>query len=132
MEAQSFGRYNSNDGPKPGEPIFLFVSRIPEADREKAIAEAFQKAKTQATKLAKAAGVELGGLKSLSSRSNSGGGNEYGYNSQAYRMMQMAQRMQMTGDDEDEENSAEALGAEAGPVKFNVVVTASFELGKGK
>jgi uncharacterized protein YggE len=134
MEAQSFGRYNSNEGPKPGEPVFLFVGRIAEGERDKALAEAFQKAKVQAARLSKAAGVELGGLKSLSARSTSGDANNYGYNnynSSAYRMMQMARQSQMTGDDDDE-NSTEALGVEPGPVKFNVTVTAAFSLGEKK
>ena len=134
MEAAQSLNYNGNEGPKPGEPIFVFVSRIPETERDKAIAEAFQKAKTQASKLAKAAGTELGALKSLSSTSTSGNANDYNnyqYNSRAWRAMQMATRGQ-AGDEETDENSAEALGAEPGPVKFHVTVMAAFDLKSGK
>jgi uncharacterized protein YggE len=132
MESQPFSRYGGNEGPKPGEPVFLFVSRIADTDRDKAIAEAFQKAKTQAGKLAKAAGAELGSLRSLNARSasmnpNSGG---YGYNNAAYRMM----GMQGGEDDEDGENPStlEALAVEPGPVKYNVIVNAAFDLDHGK
>lgn len=130
-QAQQFN-YNGNETPKPGEPIFIFVSRIPEAEREKAIAEAFQKAKTQASKLAKAAGTELGSLKSLSSNSKSGNTNNYNqYNSRAWQAMQMA-GLGQSEDDEADGNSTEALGAEPGPVKFLVTVTAAFDLGHKK
>jgi hypothetical protein len=45
--------------------------------------------------------------------------------------MQMAARVQ-SGDDETDESSAEALGAEPGPVKFHVTVMAAFDLGHTK
>jgi uncharacterized protein YggE len=132
--AQSFNRYSSNEGPKPGEPLFMFVSRISEAERDKAVGEAFQKAKAKAAKLAKAAGAELGALKSLSATSTSGNNNEnYQYNSYAYRAMQMAVRRGQIDDDEDGlPDASEALGVEPGPVKFNVTVMASFDLNRGK
>ena len=121
-----------NEAPKPGEPIFMFVSRIPEAERDKAVAEAFQKAKAQASKLAKAAGTELGALKSLSSTSTSGNANNnYQYNARAWRAMQMA-GLGQSDDDEANENAAEALGAEPGPVKVHVTVMAAFDLGPKK
>jgi uncharacterized protein YggE len=133
MEAAQSMNFNANEGPKPGEPVFVFVSRITEAARDKAIAEAFQKAKTQASKLAKAAGTELGALKSLSSTSTSGNPNEYNnyqYNSRAWRAMQMAARDQT--DDESDDKTSEALGAEPGTVKFHVTVMAAFDLSAGK
>lgn len=125
-EMMNFG--NNNEA-RPGEPVFLFVSRISEADRDKALAEAFQKAKGEARRLAKAAGIELGSLKALHAV-NSGGAQQlgnynYNYNSRAYRMVQMAQQMQ--NPDGDEENELEALGVEAGPLKFTVTVTAAFD-----
>ena len=127
MEANQFD-YGSNDEPKPGEPIFIFVSRISDAEREKALAEAFQKAKAQAARLAKAAGAELGNLKSLSGGSSSANNyNSYGrYNQYAYQALQMARAE--AGTDDDESNDAEALGAEPGPVKINISVMAAFDL----
>lgn len=132
MEANQMMNNYGNEGPKPGEPIFVFVSRIPEAERDKAIADAFLKAKTQASKLAKAAGTELGALKSLSSSSTSGNANNnYQYNSRAWRAMQMA-GLGQSDDEEANDNSAEAIGAEPGPVKVHVSVMAAFDLGPGK
>ncbi|MDB5343499.1 MAG: hypothetical protein JWP89_1876 [Schlesneria sp.] len=50
---------------KPGEPQFTFAAKIPAADREKAMADAFRKARTEAEQLAKAAEVGLGRLQSM-------------------------------------------------------------------
>jgi uncharacterized protein YggE len=127
MEANQY-QYGSDDEPKPGEPIFIFVSRISDTERDKALAEAFQKAKVQAARLAKAAGAELGELKSLSGHSTSPNEyNSYGrYNQFAYQALQMARAQ--AGIDDDEGNDTEALGAEPGPVKINVTVTAAFDL----
>jgi hypothetical protein len=56
-------RGGGNPGePKRGEPVFQFVVRIPAAERDRASAEAFQRAKREASRLAKAAGADLGGL----------------------------------------------------------------------
>jgi uncharacterized protein YggE len=126
-------QFGSDNEPKPGEPVFMFISRISDADREKALAEAFQKAKTQATRVAKAAGAELGSLKSLTASSSSAGGyNQYGnYNQHAYRAIQLARQAQ--GIDEDgSDDETEAMGVEPGPVKITVTVMASFDLKHGK
>jgi hypothetical protein len=120
--------YSSNNQPKPGEPVFMFVGRISDAERDKALAEAFQKAKVQAGRLAKAAGADLGSLRSITAHSTpSGGYDEYGnYNRHAYQALQMA-RSQSGGDD-DASNDSEALGVEPGPVKISVTVMAAFDL----
>src|SRR5262249_55512295 len=55
---------------KPGEPVFMYVSKISDEERAKALAEAFQKAKQEASALAKAAGVELGALQHLGNSFN--------------------------------------------------------------
>jgi hypothetical protein len=131
MQAENgFNSYNQNEGPKPGEPVFLFVTHISDADRDKAFGDAYQKAKTDAGRIAKAAGAELGDLKSLSARSASGNANQ-GYNSRAYRAVQMA-RMAAGGSDDDDENSTEAVGADPSLVKFNVTIMAAFDLKGGK
>jgi uncharacterized protein YggE len=129
-EAEAQGYSYGGEEQKPGDPVFLFVSRIKDEDRDQALAEAFQKAKAQAAKLAKAAGSELGALKSLTDQDYSG--TDYGedyvynyagnYNSPAFRAVQMA-RSRRSG-----EEAHEALGAEPGPVKFSVTVSASFDL----
>jgi hypothetical protein len=133
MQAEEmFNSYNQNEGPKPGEPVFMFVTQISDADRDKAFGDAYQKAKTEAARVARAAGVELGDLKSLSAHSASGNDNQaayMNYNSRSYRAYQMAR---MAAGTSDEENSTEAIGADAGQVKFNVTVMASFDLKRGK
>jgi hypothetical protein len=129
MQVDDFG--NQNEGPKPGEPVFLFVTHISDAEREKAFGEAYQKAKTEAARVAKAAGAELGDLKSLSGHSASGNDNQgyTNYNSRAYRAFQMAR---MAAGNSDDENSTEAIGGDPGHVKFNVTVMASFDLKRAK
>jgi uncharacterized protein YggE len=63
-EGANFQRYNQG-GEKPGEPVFLYVSTVPADMQEKGLAEAFQKAKESAARLAKAADGTLGRLRSL-------------------------------------------------------------------
>lgn len=126
-EAEGNFGFNSSDEPKPGEPVFMFVSRVSDDERQKALGEAFEKAKAQASRLAAAAGVQLGGLKSLSS-DNTGGidldGSGLQYGSYAYRAYQLMQRQQMTSN--TKENEAEAASVEAGPLKYVVSLTAAF------
>lgn len=132
QEAEMMNLSNDNE-PKPGEPVFLFVSKISEAERDKALAEAFQKAKAQAKQLAKAAGIELGNLKTLyATNASAGGYDRYGsYNYNYNRIMQMAQRSQ-SGEDLEDPDSTTAFAAEAGPVKLSITVTAAFEAKSGK
>ncbi|MGQ0635969.1 MAG: SIMPL domain-containing protein [Planctomycetaceae bacterium] len=127
---QSFG-FNSGDEQKPGEPAFMFVNRVSEAEREKALADAFEKAKAKATRLARAAGARLGALRSLSTSDTGGAGFEdYSmnavYGSYASRAMQMLRQQQGATPANDDE--MEAVGVEPGMVRYNVTITASFTL----
>jgi uncharacterized protein YggE len=126
--ASGFG-YGSSDEAKPGEPSFLFVSGISDDEREKSLAAAFQKAKSRAARLAKAAGSQLGELKSLSAQNTPGAGlDDYsmygGYSSPAYRAIQRA----MTAAQLGTEDASEAIGAIPGTVTYTITVTASFDL----
>ncbi len=117
--AMNFGR---REGPKPGEPVFVFVAKITSADREKALAEAFRAAKQEVVQLAKAAGLELSTLRSLL-----GGGGIDVEDSTDYRLLYQtsfgaAMRQQMTGRD----HSGEAIRATPGLLKFKVTVNATF------
>jgi uncharacterized protein YggE len=56
-------------GAEPGAPSFQFVARISAEERSRALAAAFAKARSQADHLARAAGCELGPLRSLSGTS---------------------------------------------------------------
>lgn len=115
------------DTPRPGDPVFVYVAKIPAADRQKALAEAFAKAKADAQAVAKAAGIELGELVSL----NGQGGNSTaydngpygGYNRRAYMFMQQAAAM-------GEDTPDEAVGPDLDSLKFQFVVSATFAIKK--
>lgn len=131
-DGSSFAVPSWDDGsrqPKPGEPLFLYVAKISPEEHAKALADAFAKARTDAAALSKAAGAELGPLKSLSgTRSMGGASNEWAamrYNPFLQQMMQ-----QMGGDENGEPAGAasEAIGPAPQEVTLNVSVVAQFAL----
>lgn len=109
----------------PGDPSFLYVCKVSEADRAAALAEAFQKAKSEAARLAKAAGTELGALKQLTAAVSAPGGADN--EQQAYMRMSMRQ-MGMNSPEIAEPNADEATAPIAGPLELQIVVTATFNL----
>jgi uncharacterized protein YggE len=122
--------YESSEGPKPGEPVFLYVGKIPDPDRAKALAEAFGKAKAEAARLAEAAGVTLGALRYVGSGSGGPWGTDYedmsAYSNSAYArylypILQRARAGQ--GDVIDE-----AIGVNAGMVTMRYSVSAAFAI----
>jgi len=124
-EDDSMVYMNGQQGPKPGEPRFVYVSQISAADRDKAYAEAFERAKASADRLAKAASAELGALQHLS------GGGDASVDSDSFDEWngyeyQMFRRMQRTTSATDDE--LEAVGPRPGALKFQVNVMASFAL----
>jgi len=91
-EQMAMMNYGNVEGPPRGEPIFVYVSKISEDEQLKARAEAFKQAQREASKLAKAAGVELGPLSHLDDQSSPAYGAEESYSfdgNYAYRMQQM-------------------------------------------
>jgi hypothetical protein len=120
---QEFG----GNEPKRGEPLFLFVCKISDAERAKALAEAFQKARTEGARLAKAAGVELGALQTLANQTQPGDGLE-DPNTLArryYAMMQQGRQGQIVNSDD---TTGEAVGTQPGKVTLRITVSASFRL----
>ena len=118
--APSFGMPQPS---KPGEPSFVFVARIPEEERAKALADAFAKARAQAARLAHAAGMQVGSLRSLSG--NLGPvetDQQYDYYSRV--VAAMGGRIESAAGEEN----AEAVGPQPGRVEYRVTVSASFEL----
>jgi uncharacterized protein YggE len=121
---------------QPNQPQFMFVAVLLKADRQKAMAAAFVKAKAQAAELAKAAGVELGPLVGLSgncsSQSSFGESPYYSrYNSgfpDIVRQMIAEQTGESSGDKEEKPN--ESIGADPSALKFNCTVAAMFQMGK--
>jgi uncharacterized protein YggE len=122
-EMQPGRSYEYEQRPQPGQPVFIYVSKIPETERAKLLAEAFQKARAEAVRLAEAAGAQVGTLRSLSSGSAGSEAelyNRYG-DRYAYMLMQQAAAGQEPATDE-------AIAAEPGPIAFRVSVSASFTL----
>ncbi len=128
---QTMSRYG--ESPQPlGEPTFLFIANLSPQDRETAMAKAFSKAKIQAAELAKAAGVELGGLIGIGggcSGQNSLG--DEGYSPYSNRGV-AAEVREMIGDSSEEpaENIRQAMSTTPGPLSFKCYVTATFALAK--
>jgi len=118
-----------------GEPLFMYVARITEADRDRAMADAFAKAKAHAERLAGAAGVKLGPLVALS---GAGGGSStmtdpdmYGmFGGHDYRRQQYFRQLVQSGGAADDESNNEAVGIEPGGLKFTFMVNAMFALGE--
>jgi uncharacterized protein YggE len=127
LAAEQMAMFNE-EGPKPGEPMFMFVAPISAAEREKLLADGFKKAKERAARLAKAAGAELGSLRVLSDHEMDASDEmfanaPYSGSNATYRMMQM-----MRGNRTPSEEISEAVGAQPGKVVYRVMVTASFDL----
>ena len=113
--------------PKPGETAFVYARRISNEDRAKLLADAFGKAKTDAARLAQAAGRELGTLRTLSENTNAGNDEEY----DSYQRQQYYRLMQRSGygrGGESVEGASEAVGMRPGLVSFRVTVSAAFAL----
>lgn len=120
-----YGGYGSRNESKPGEPAFLFVSKLSDKDRDKALADAFQAAKSKAARLAKAAGLQLGPLKTLNGQTALDTPDEdynyFGYQSSA----SLAYARALAGQAEGGEMS-EAVGTRPHQVTYKVTVSASF------
>lgn len=107
----------------PGEPSFEFVARFTAAERDKAMAEAFAKAKADAARLAAATGGSLGALRTVSGSASSEGYDEdddYGF--------QRAMLQQLGVAPAGEAGVDEATADEPGAVSLEVTVTAGFGL----
>jgi len=123
-EAQ--GMENDNQ-PNPREPLFVFVSKLTDDDRDKAEAEAFHKASKEAARLAKAGGGQLGALRLIASRAAPALFNGYrgGFYDGGYR--QQALYNMMNGQDE-EDAPLEAVGTQPGKVAYRVTISVSYAL----
>lgn len=119
--------YYSSDQQKPGEPAFMFVASISPEQHQQALSEAFAKAKDQAARLARAAGEELGGVKSIQENSVAAYESDYDpwetQSSVMYRMLQSAQN-QAAGSG----TPTEAVGTDTANVSLKVALNATFYL----
>jgi uncharacterized protein YggE len=123
-------RYREDDEPRKGEPQLLFVCKIPEEDRSKALADAFSKAKREAGRLAKAAGADLGALRHVQDQAAGGSYDDMEERmARYYSRNSISYRQSMT--DAVDEGPAEAVGTRAGKVTLRIVVSASFAVKAG-
>jgi hypothetical protein len=126
MESSGYGGYGA-ELPKPGEPTFHFYTAITDVEREKALGEAFKKAKENAARVAKAAGCELGKLASLNETETGADSDAdrsvYERDPNAYQILQSLRSSR--GDDS---GPAEGIGVQPGKVTYRVSVHAAFEL----
>jgi hypothetical protein len=132
--AEEMAEIMQNRGEEPvpvGQPLFAFVARISAEDRDKALAEAFTKAKSQASSLARAAGVKLGPLVGLSGhdRGTTGYFEDGMFPGASYAAREYYQNLfgqQLMRDGSDKPN--EAVGANPDKLSFTFAVTATFAL----
>lgn len=120
--------YSGDEGPQPGDPVFFYVAKVTEEEKTKLLADAFTKARENATRLAQAAGAQLGALQFLNGGDTSGypdydayGSYSGQYRQYAYQLMQRLREAQ--GDDD-----MEAIGVQPGQVTTKIHVSASFAI----
>lgn len=108
----------------PRDPVFLFVSRISEADRDKARAAAFTKARDDAERLAKASGNQLGPIRLLASNAapSFASNPETEMFDGGYQQRMMYNLMNRQEGDEP----LEAIGPQPGKVGYRITVYVSF------
>jgi uncharacterized protein YggE len=129
MQSQFGGNANI---PKPGTPTLTYVAKLSDADRDGAMAEGFKKARADAERLAKAAGIGLGKLAHVSSMANHSQGNGAAM-AMAYRQMyspyaQMASYP--TGDGNASSDENESSSATPAEVEFRFVVSVGYDAAK--
>jgi uncharacterized protein YggE len=114
---------------EPGAPMFVYVAQISEEDRNRALADAFAKAKAQAAQLAQAAGARLGPLVGLSGQGSGSSEVENPYEggmSSSYRYL-VARQRNAAGQDQKEN---ESVASDSGAITFRFNVRAIFALEK--
>lgn len=127
-EGMVMDEYGMEQAVLPGEPVFMFVSKVTDAERDAATAEAFKKAKADAARLAAASGSKIGEIRQVTAHTmpvagDSDYGNDY-YDGGYYQ----AQMMRQLGMNVPGSNADEAAGLEPGPVSLQVSVTAAFAI----
>jgi uncharacterized protein YggE len=130
LQAEMAQMMGGGQGPSPGEPQFTFVLKVTPDEKAKLTAEAFQKAKSEAARLATAADAKLGKLTSLAGSTQSAAAGDdyssYGGNAYMYQMMrQQAAQLAAVGGAAAED---EAIGMNPAKVKLSVMVQAHFAL----
>jgi hypothetical protein len=127
----------SEESQQPGQPQFAFVAVLPKGEREKALADAFAKAKQRAAELAKAAGADLGPLLTLAGGSSNQANLALVYPRQfsfdfpgGTDLMPPTSSEQSDEPPSSEEKEDETSGNDPSELKFSCRVMATFQLGK--
>lgn len=119
---------NGRDNANTGEPQFIFVARLSDADRQKCFADAFSQAKKNAEELAKAAGVELGPLVGLSGQ---GSGSQRQSDRDSYGgYSQRARPIAWALTENSEPSSTESVATDSDSLNFSFEINATFKIGK--
>lgn len=121
MEESEMPSYSSDGQPKPGEPVFIFVGQLSDEAKSKALSEAIVKVKKSAEVLAKAAGVTLGPVYTLSSQTTPQM-QQTGYAQQYFYRNFNLGAFGQTSEVED------VVANELGPIKVNVSVSIAYQL----
>jgi hypothetical protein len=126
----------NEEGPKRGEPIFLYVSKVSDEERDKARSEAFKKARDEARRLAAAAGIDLGPLYRLdgdvaASYADSED-NDVMTGPSGYMMRQYLYQYRGTYGPGNDKAIQEAIGLRPGKVTYRIGLSAAFELRRPK
>lgn len=124
-EMQEMNRMMAEGGEvRRGEASFVYVYKVTPTEHDKALKEAFAKASAQASRLAAAAGVELGALHSLQGNLVPGTAD---YMAEYYGRMNRMMR-EGDGDQQDKEDKTEAVGMNPVKVNLRVSVSVSFAI----
>jgi len=132
VNAMQFGGGDPNE-PKRGEPILLYVSKVSEDERAKALTQAFEKAKLEAQRIARAAGAALGPIHHIEDAAATYPGIDESTQLNEGRAMyyQMIQQSGVVSSTlRNGEQGGEALGLQPGKVIYRVTLTAQFVLKK--
>jgi hypothetical protein len=129
-EAEQMMSYSGEEEGDPNAPLVVYVAKISPEERAKAMAEAFQKAKTSAAEIARAAGVQIGALTALHSSGQSSGGSMYRYAGMYDGRMSRAMRnlMERRQSMDSEPAEDEAVGNDPAQVVFQFMANASFRM----
>jgi hypothetical protein len=128
-------------GVSTGSPSLVCLARITAKERQEAMAEAVNKARSDAARKAQAAGYQLGPLVHLVAQGGGGRSAGFDFEDPSVYMMRpeylpylqsmrygMARFAASEDEEEGEEPSSEASSREPGPVRFSFSATATFLL----
>lgn len=130
-QAQAMMQENQPGQLRRGEPIFIYIEKISEADRARAVREAFKRAQQHASQLAVASGTILGPVSDIQETSVAGYDPGDQGNPMAYAWLEYANRstgLSRRGEFGEDQPALEATGMQPNKVYYRVSLTATFEL----